>query len=139
MALVSGQVWPPAVAPDLIKFTSGGEMLIPGRWFEAGAGQYKPLYRKIIQLGALPNTTIKFVAHGLTCASLVPASVDARLYSYAASLFLSVPFVFSTLPDNVAFFLDATNIVIYAGNDRSPLTGVAVIQYAKTADPSSAF
>lgn len=102
----------------------------------------KPLYRKTISFGTLPNATIKNVAHGI---SNVDRIVSAHGYAYTPTNLFFIPLQFSanqtaTIAENqtAALYLDRTNIYIATTNDLSPYTeSYITIEYTKTTDSTS--
>lgn len=96
-----------------------------GKWIDG-----KPLYRKVVNLGALPNATSKQVAHNISNLSSV-VTLHGMAIDYR---FLPVPFSATSNAYAISIFADATNITIMAGNDRSGATGFAIIEYTKTTD-----
>lgn len=95
----------------------------------------KPLYQKTISFGALPNSTSKSVAHGIS-------DLD-KIVSFSALAKRPEPFNIIPLPSShyqstsaqqeISF--NATNITIRNGNNASAYTDVYVtLQYTKTTD-----
>lgn len=76
--------------------------------------------RKVVIFGALPNTASKSVAHGITVNATTRFVVkqgeasDTTGFSY-----ISVPFASPVLADNISMVVDATNITITTGSNRS--------------------
>lgn len=93
----------------------------------------KPIYRKVINFGALPNTTTKSVAHGLTNIDFI---TDIRILSKnpTYSYYISIPYTNkSNVTYQVEFYIDATNVVITTGDNKSGYTNTYVIlEYTKT-------
>lgn len=100
-----------------------------GTWIDG-----KPLYRKVINFGALPNTTSKSVAHGI---SNIDYIVDIR--STAAlpggdTMKLDVSDK-DGLKFSVHISANNTNITVLTGSDRSVFTRCYVtLEYTKTTD-----
>lgn len=98
----------------------------------------KPIYKKVINFGSLPNATTKTVAHGIT-------GIDFIMIDFSNS-FMLVPGVpdaaFSGMvvwsgADSVGAYLSSGNIFVYAGNNRTNMVGYFTLKYTKTADTSS--
>ena len=94
----------------------------------------KPIYRKVISLGLLPNNTTKRVASGISNLEFVTSLCGIAL---AGTYFITLP---DSYPVNVnynvrlSYDLSTNEIVITAGADRSTYSGYAIIEYTKTTD-----
>lgn len=103
------------------------------------SAQYRQVFRKVIPTGALPNTGTSTTAHGIT---LLPAAGNTtfratRIYGAAtdpaARIFLPLPYASPTLNQNISVYVDATNVVITTGINRTAFTDSHVcIEYIKT-------
>lgn len=93
----------------------------------------KPIYKKTVDIGALPNATTKTVAHGITNLGLV---IKAEGFaSESSGVRITFPFAsVAAVGDQVAMRFEATNIVIIAGVNRSGFSGYVTIWYTKTTD-----
>lgn len=91
----------------------------------------KTIYRKTINIGALPNATSKTVAHGITNLGLV---IKAEGFaSESSSVRITFPFTSAAaVGDQVAMRFEATNIVIITGVDRSSFSGYVTLYYTKS-------
>lgn len=79
------------------------------------------IYQKTISFGALPNTASKDVAHGITgLANLY--RVDAVSYDPTANNRLPLPFCATALAGMIALAVNATNVRITTGNNRTSYT-----------------
>ena len=95
---------------------------------------YRQVYRLVINFGSLPNTATKSVAHGLT--------PDARwsftrIYATASDTtsfaYIPIPYASPVLADNIAINVDATNVNITTGSDRTNFdTCYVVLEYLKS-------
>lgn len=93
----------------------------------------KPIYRKTVSFGALPNSAQKQVAHGITNVEYF-VRFDAMSRSATGTTF-SLPWVNNTnsTSGQISLHLDATNINIFATTDRTSLTTTFVtLEYTKT-------
>ena len=93
----------------------------------------KPIYKKTIDIGTLPNATTKTVAHGISNLGLV---IKAEGFSSESSG-VRITFPFSSVvsvADQVAMRFEATNIVITTGLNRSNFSGYVTLWYTKTTD-----
>lgn len=100
---------------------------------------YRTILRKVVVFGALPNTTSKPIAHGIT--------VDDKftlIQMYAAATdptdpgtfpSLPIPHASPTLVNNIELKLDDTNVIITTGSDRTAFTRCnVVIEYIQEID-----
>lgn len=91
----------------------------------------KKIYKKTVNIGALPNTSAKNVAHGISALGIV---VDMRgIAFYANGVGLPLPFVAAS-NGSVALNTTATDIVVTTTNDRSVASGYVTLWYTKTTD-----
>ena len=95
----------------------------------------KPIYRKVINFGALPNTNGKSVAHGISNLDFI---TDIRILSKnpTYSYYISIPYTNkSNVTYQIEFYIDNTNIVITTGDNKSGYSNTYVIlEYTKTTD-----
>lgn len=102
--------------------------IVIGRWIN------KPLYRKIINIGNLPNATKKSVSTGITNLDYV-----THLYgtAFASSGFIALN---DTYPGDATYdtrlFYNKTNgtIDVTTAFDRSSYSGYVIVEYTKTTD-----
>lgn len=90
----------------------------------------KTIYRKVVNLGSLPNATPGSVAHGISNISTV-----IRLTGMATNgtVFLPLPLArYNNFASQIGLYADMTNIVVEPGNDRTAFTGFAIIEFTKT-------
>lgn len=104
-------------------YTTNEEVI--GKWIDG-----RPIYRKVVDIGALPNNTHKEVAHNIADLDLV-----IRLYGCAKSTnaFAVLPYV--TVEDGnyqIALEITTTDVVVWTDYDRSAYSGHAVVEYLKT-------
>ena len=107
---------------------STNEVKTGGKWIDG-----KPIYRKTISCGALPNNTTKNVAHGISNLERV---IKTEGYSVgtagSAGSFIPVPYV-SGVP--MAMYVDMTNLVLQTSGTYSNYSDTYVtIEYTKTTD-----
>lgn len=97
----------------------------------------KPIYRKVIDIGNLPNATKKEVAAGISNLKYV-----TRLYGVATTgaYTITIP---DTYPNNALYdtrlsYDNSTGkIVLFSESDRSAYSGYVIIEYTKTTDTVS--
>ncbi len=89
----------------------------------------KTIYRKVVDLGTLPNSTSKAVAHNIsgldTFISISGMSVDA------SNLYCPLPYPNPSDADNVYLYANTTNVVVGSGIDMTGRTGFAILEYTK--------
>jgi len=92
----------------------------------------KPVYRKVVELGALPDNSQKTVPHNIanlgTVVSLRGMTTGDNKFPIPesrTSLYLDY---------QVGLWCNSTNIVVETGNDRTSTSAFAVIEYTKTTD-----
>lgn len=88
---------------------------------------YRPTFRKVIDTGALPNTGTSSVPHGI---SLTSDDSATRIYGGAtdpSNSLIPLPFSSPTLADNIQLDIDATNVNITTGNDKTAYTRSFVV------------
>lgn len=85
----------------------------------------KTIYRKVVVLGALPNNTVKNVAHGLAA-----GVVFTHVEGLAAGM--PLPFAHKVASYSIAVYVDAMNVGVDTGMDRTGITdGIVVLEYTK--------
>jgi len=99
-----------------------------GTWIDG-----KPLYRKMYNLGTLPNKATKTVALNISNLEYV-VYVSGTMYS--SEVAAQLPYA-SNVNDGVNFFINGTNLVVQTLSDRRSLYGVAELRYTKTTDTVS--
>lgn len=89
------------------------------------------IFQKSIDLGTLPNATVKDVAHGITDMDVL-ISFDGCA-SIVGTTNVPLPFVQTGGVDGIQINIDDTNVAIQPGTlDRSSLIGFCTIYYTKT-------
>lgn len=90
----------------------------------------KPIYRKVVNLGSLPNATPGSVAHGIANLSTV---VSLSGFATNGTNFLPLPLArYNNFASQIGLYVDKTNVVVEPGIDRTDYTGYVVIEYTKT-------
>ncbi len=101
-----------------------------GTWIDG-----RPVYRKVIDVGAYPNATSKNVAHGITDLDVVISvdmfAGDSQRTGFLPGMYCAVDAAFTNY--SVQYNVTNENITIVTGQDRSAYSGYAVIVYVKTA------
>lgn len=91
------------------------------------------VYRKVIDFGALPNTAVKLVAHGIAFNS---EFTTTRIYGSATDpvnlVYVPLPFADPTAANSISLFAGGTDVVVQTGANRSNFTRcTVVIEYVK--------
>lgn len=97
----------------------------------------KPIYRKVIDCGALPNNGTKNVAHNIsTLYDVITIKGMAKFDNGNHKQYLPAPYVANTLSANDWIYLsaDKNSIVIKTWYDFTGYNFVTVIEYTKTTD-----
>lgn len=93
----------------------------------------KPLYRKVINTGALPNATSKLTPHGISNIDRV-VSIHGYAYRESGQTTITLPFP-STGNNGVVCDREGANVVIVAYIDRRNFTeSYVTLEYTKTTD-----
>ena len=105
---------------------STNEVKTGGKWIDG-----KPIYRKTIDCGALPNASYKNVNHNITNLDFV-----TKCYGFArgGNYRMVLPNASANTANAVEVYIDEMYIVIQSGNDRSGYNGYITIEYTKTTD-----
>lgn len=115
---VNGQVYFPN--PSLSSQTSSKPVL-------------RQVYRRVVNFGALPNTASKTVAHNL---SITNGYTFTRIYGAASNTtgttYIPLPYSSPVLANNIELSVDATNVTITTGSNRTSFTTTyVVLEYIK--------
>ena len=93
----------------------------------------KPLYRKVIDLGNLPNNTTKNILHNIS-------NLDVLVNCYGTAKrtdgnILILPNIDKDgLQYSVRLSANSYQLIVTTGSDRSAFLGYAVMEYTKTTD-----
>ena len=123
------------VSADKIDFATIGdfsystsEVATNSKWIDG-----ETIYRKVINLGALPNATNKDIPIGIAMSTVV----NARIIASDGAITQVVPYATATsLAAQVGFAIYGTNttsssITVFSGTNRSGLTGWLILEYTK--------
>ena len=87
---------------------------------------FRQIFRKVIDTGQLPNTANKQIAHNITWLPALPATttfIGTRIYGVATDqtnrIMIPLPYSSPVLAENIAVYVDGTNINITTGNNRT--------------------
>jgi len=99
----------------------------------AGDKQLRPVYRKVVDFGALPAAGTKTVAHGITFNNTCKTTQVYGSATNPSTGFIPICYASPVLADNIELWVDATNVNIKVGKDRSAYTQcTVVIEYVST-------
>jgi hypothetical protein len=101
---------------------------VVGTWING-----KPIYRKVIDFGALPNASTKRVDHNITNIDEV-IKIGGTVNDNGS--YQPIPLVYKGTESqyNTSFFVNATIIGCSASEDRSRMTAYVTLYYTKTTD-----
>lgn len=106
-----------------------------GTWIDG-----KPLYKKVIEFGALPNATTKRVNHGISdIKNVVSATGIAKRYVPSTQTYhwQPLPLVYQGTSSsfNASVGVSSTQVSVACDNDRSDFTESYIyLEYTKTTD-----
>ena len=106
---------------------STDEQLTGGTWIDG-----KPIYRKTLDCGALPNNSTKSVTHGINDIDWV---IDIYGSANSPDNTITLPFVYSNDSYGVQLYCDKTSLKIYASSNKTAYTkSYITLEYTKTTD-----
>ncbi|MGN1315536.1 MAG: hypothetical protein ACI4VW_00530 [Acutalibacteraceae bacterium] len=90
----------------------------------------KKIYRKIIDFGALPNSSEKRVAHGITNLDTV---IELKgIAKNSAGLIFPLPYIGGDFAHRIQFYINGVYVVATPGTDRSEFTKTYItMEYTK--------
>ena len=99
----------------------------------SNAQLFQSVYRKVIDFGALPDTTTKSVAHGLTFdANTIFTHIYGAASDPTGTTYIPIPYSSPTLNENISLSVDGTNVIVETGIDRTNYTTCyIVLEYIK--------
>jgi len=107
------------------------EQITGQSYFNNDSNYGRPVYRRVIDFGALPNTASKSVNHGLDSSwaykftRILAVSSDSTNKKY-----IPIPYASSTSADIVELSVDSSNVIITTGKDRTSFdTTYVVLEY----------
>lgn len=92
----------------------------------------KPIYRKVIDLGALPDASTKAVNHGITNAAQFISATG--IINQGGGQYTFLPCPNPTIEYTMAMWVDGTKVSIKTGDNRTSSTAYAFLEYTKTTD-----
>lgn len=126
-----------ALAANNFKAVYGGDPLVfdystsevntGQKWIDGSA-----IYKKTIDFGTLPNNTEISIAHGISNIGVV-VKIEGAAKSSTTNNQIPLPFVSTTLANQIYVTTTPTDIVVGCGSDRSTLYGYITLYYTKSA------
>lgn len=93
---------------------------------------YRTVFRKVINFGALPNTTTKSVAHNITFGNTFSVTKMYAASTNPGNSWIPIPYASSTAANNIELNFDSTNVNITTGSNRTSFTRTfVVVEYIK--------
>lgn len=96
----------------------------------------KPIYRKVVDVGYLPNAGAKFVNHEI---SNIDSFVTIRGIATNGTNFFPLPYSYSSPSSNagqysITLYSNKLQIAIETGSDRTSYSAKVILEYTKTTD-----
>lgn len=101
------------------------EQATGGTWIDG-----KPIYRKVVDCGALPNNNLSSIAHNV---SNIGKILNLSGYCNYNATYLNIPYA-AYNGEIISAYCDATHIRIRTNSDWSVYTAYVIIEYTKTTD-----
>lgn len=106
---------------------SATEVNTGAKWIDGTA-----IYKKTVSLGNLPNNTEVSIAHGISNIGVV-VKIEGAAKSSTTNNQIPLPFVSTTLANQIYVTTTPTDITVGCGSDRSTLYGYITLYYTKSA------
>ena len=102
---------------------------VVGVWIDG-----KPLYRKVINFGSLPNNSQKFVNHNISNLGYV-SKLEGTAQRTSDGVRFTIPYAGLTATNSISLNGNATSLYIATGSDRTSIDVCYItIEYTKTTD-----
>lgn len=120
---------------DLSEFVNGQlwfpNQTTPATTFDTADSLYRQAFRTVINTGQLPNTGVTTTPHNITVSA---STTFTRIYGAASDTsgfnYIPLPYASPTLVNNIQLDVDATNVIITTGSNRSNFNiSYCVIEY----------
>ena len=89
----------------------------------------KPIYRKVVDVGSMPNRVTKSVPHNILNLDNI-----INITGYARNGVEKLPLPFVSAAYNIEVYINSGNIKIGSIQDYSMYSGYVVLEYTKTTD-----
>ena len=110
------------------KQTYSTDEIVVGKWIDG-----KPIYRKVIDCGAMPNTGDKNVNHNIK-----NVSTFVKIYGFSVrntdNASYPLPYTSTNSSQNMGIWATPILVGLRSGNDRSNCTAYVILEYTKTTD-----
>ena len=98
-----------------------------GTWIDG-----KPIYRKTIDFGELPNATLKSVSHQI---ANLDKCVKMQGVAVSSSNLIPLPYIWiNNTTYDIVLYVDKAKVNIQTGINRTGLHGYVTLEYTKTTD-----
>lgn len=87
-----------------------------------------PVYRKVVDVGSLPNATAKLVDHGIDGLARI---LDVAGFATNGTLHIPLPYVNTSDIYSVSLYVSSTEISVGTGTDRTSFSGYVILEYTK--------
>lgn len=123
----NGSIWDAVPATSGVDTLSTAETPTNKRWIDG-----RIIYRKVINVGALPNTATKSTAHGLPSGFML-TDITGVTWQGGTGLHLPLPYTDpSVVSGGIALLTDSTNVNVVTGSNRTTfVTTYVVLEYVK--------
>lgn len=91
----------------------------------------KPIYRKVVETGSLPNNSQVGYNHNIANAEFF---ITIRGIAKSTSLFLPIPFVERNGSTNIQLYASANSFTVSTNYNASSYNGTFIFEYTKTTD-----
>lgn len=103
------------------------EQQTPFTWIDG-----KPIYKKTVNTGTMPNKTRKQVAHNISNLGFI---ISMSGMAYGNSTYIPIPYADTTSANSLGFYASSTELIIFTGQNASYLTtSYVTLYYTKTTD-----
>lgn len=90
--------------------------------------QYRPTTRIVIDFGILPNAGLKSTPHGINVnAVLTWVGIQGWATDPIALQGIPIPYASPTAANNIELYVDATNVNVITGSDRTSFTTTYIV------------
>ena len=94
---------------------------------------YRPEQRLVINFGALPNTAAKSVNHNIVVTAMTSFTKIYACATNPGTAFIPIPYASPVLANNISIDVNATQVTITTGSNRTAFTTCYVIlEYLQT-------
>ena len=88
----------------------------------------KPIYRKVVHINGLPNSTTKIISHNIQSPKRF-INVTGFAFRSSDNVNIALPYSHPTTP--VTIYANSTNLVVETTSDRTAWDGYAILEYTK--------